>query len=186
MTMGPDLRIATLNDARSRRSAEKRAAVEDAVLRLRDSKQAVTFVSVAREAKVSRQYLYNNFADEIGEERVETRAETEVIDGKKVPLRTPEEYRHIEAALRSGGRPGARPAAAPGLSLDEAYAVLEVAAEASDAEVTKAYRRQLSRHHPDKLQANGLPDSMIEHAKQRTQQIIAAWERVREMRGMRG
>ena len=101
MTMGPDLRIATLNDARSRRSAEKRAAVEDAIMRLRDTRQAVTFVSVAREAKVSRQYLYNNFADEIGEERVETRAETEVIDGKKVPLRTPEEYRHIEAALRN-------------------------------------------------------------------------------------
>ena len=37
----------------------------------------------------------------VGEERVETRAETEVIDGKKVPLRTPEEYRHIEAALRN-------------------------------------------------------------------------------------
>lgn len=101
MITGPDLRIATLNDARSRRSAEKRAAVEEAVLRLRDTKQAVTFVSVAREAKVSRQYLYNNFADEIGEERVETRTETEIIDGKKVPLRTPEEYRHIEAALRN-------------------------------------------------------------------------------------
>ena len=55
MTTGPDLRIATLNDARSRRSAEKRAAVEDAIKRLRDTRQAVTFVSVAREAKVSRQ-----------------------------------------------------------------------------------------------------------------------------------
>jgi hypothetical protein len=93
MTKGQDLRIATLNDARSRRSAEKRGAVEDAIMRLRDTRQAVTFVSVAREAKVSRQYLYNNFADEISEERVETRAETEMIDGKKVPLRTPEEYR---------------------------------------------------------------------------------------------
>lgn len=101
MTLGPDLRIAILNDARSRRSAEKRAAVEDAIMRLRETRQAVTFVSVAREAKVSRQYLYNNFADEIGEERAETRAETQVIDGKKVPLRTPEEHRHIEAALRS-------------------------------------------------------------------------------------
>lgn len=95
------------------------------------------------------------------------------------------EFAHIEAALRSGGRPGARPAAAPGLSLDEAYAVLEVAADAGDAEVTKAYRRQLSRHHPDKLKANGLPDSMIEHAKERTQQIINAWERVRAARGIR-
>ena len=105
-----DLRIATLNDARSRRSAEKRAAVEDAIMQLRETRQAVTYVSVAREAKVSRQYLYNNFADEIGEERVETRAETEVIDGKKVPLRTPEEYRHIEAAFRYA----ATAASAPG------------------------------------------------------------------------
>ena len=91
MITGPDRRIATLDNARSRRSAEKRAAVEDAILRLRDSKQAVTFVSVAGEAKVSRQYLYNNFCDEMGEERTEIRSETEAINGKKVPLRTPEE-----------------------------------------------------------------------------------------------
>lgn len=100
-------------------------------------------------------------------------------------ISTPE-FAHIEAALRSGGRPGARSAAAAAIPLDEAYAVLEVAVGASDAEVTRAYRRQLSRHHPDKLKANGLPDSMIEHAKERTQQIIVAWERVREARGMRG
>lgn len=60
----------------SRRSAEKPNAIEDAIMRLRNTKQAVTFVSVAREA-------------------------IEIIDGKKVPLRTPEEYRHIEAALRN-------------------------------------------------------------------------------------
>lgn len=101
MTTGADRRIATLTDARARRSAEKRTAVEDAIRSLRDSKQVVTFVSVARAAGVSRQYLYNNFADEIGEERQDTRAETEIIDGRKVPLRTPEEYRHIEAALRN-------------------------------------------------------------------------------------
>jgi hypothetical protein len=101
MTSGAERRFASLEDARSRRSAEKRNAVEDAIMRLRDTKQAVTFVSVAREAKVSRQYLYNTFADEIGEEREETRAAIEIIDGKKVPLRTPEEYRHIEAALRN-------------------------------------------------------------------------------------
>lgn len=96
------------------------------------------------------------------------------------------EFAHIEAALRSGRGPGARQAAAPGLTIAQSYAVLEVAEGASDAEVTKAYRRQLSRHHPDKLKANGLPDSMIEHAKERTQQIIVAWDRVRETRGIRG
>lgn len=68
--------------------------------------------------------------------------------------------------------------------LDQAYKVLEVAPNAAKDEIVKAYRRQLSRHHPDKLKANGLPDSMIEHAKQRTQLIIEAYELIRERRGM--
>jgi DnaJ like chaperone protein len=63
--------------------------------------------------------------------------------------------------------------------------VLETTPAASDEDVAKAYRRQLSRHHPDKLKANGLPDSMVEHAKQRTQQIIEAWEVIRAQRGLR-
>jgi DnaJ like chaperone protein len=68
--------------------------------------------------------------------------------------------------------------------LSEAYRVLETSAAANDEDIVKAYRRQLSRHHPDKLKANGLPDSMIEHAKERTQQIIEAYELIREQRGL--
>jgi DnaJ like chaperone protein len=68
--------------------------------------------------------------------------------------------------------------------LDQAYKVLETTPDASKDEIVKAYRRQLSRHHPDKLKANGLPDSMIEHAKQRTQLIIEAYELIRERRGI--
>ena len=63
-----------------------------------------------------------------------------------------------------------------------AYQILEVDPKASDEEVAKAYRRQLSKHHPDKLKANGLPDSMLEHAKQRTQQIIEAYELIKSAR----
>ena len=63
--------------------------------------------------------------------------------------------------------------------------MLETSAAASDEEVAKAYRRQLHRHHPDKLKANGLPESMMAHAKQRTQQIIEAWEIIRARRGIR-
>ncbi len=99
------------------------------------------------------------------------------------------EFAHVEAVLRiRSGAFRASAAAGPGERRDalaEAYSVLETAPGASDAEVTKAYRRALNRHHPDKLKANGLPDSMIEHAKQRTQQIIEAWELVRTQRGMR-
>ncbi|MBV8741683.1 MAG: DnaJ domain-containing protein, partial [Sinobacteraceae bacterium] len=68
--------------------------------------------------------------------------------------------------------------------LREAYSVLECTAASSNDEIVKAYRRQLSRHHPDKLKANGLPESMIEHAKQRTQQIIEAYELIRTRRGL--
>ncbi len=69
--------------------------------------------------------------------------------------------------------------------LRQAYTLLETTAGASDEQVVKAYRRQMSRNHPDKLQANGLPESMLERAKERTQQIQAAYELVRSARGMR-
>ena len=62
---------------------------------------------------------------------------------------------------------------------------LEVSARASDQEVTKAYRRQMSRHHPDKLVANGLPESMAQWAKEKTQRIQESYEAIRAARGMR-
>ena len=70
------------------------------------------------------------------------------------------------------------------MQLEAAYQILEVDAKATDEEVAKAYRRQLSKHHPDKLKANGLPESMLEHAKQRTQQIIEAYELIKSARGI--
>jgi len=101
------------------------------------------------------------------------------------------EFAHIEAVLRiqRGAFRSDRMYGAPGPGaherrLEEAYRVLETTSAASDEEVAKAYRRQLQRHHPDKLKANGLPESMLAHAKQRTQQIIEAWELVREHRGL--
>ena len=100
------------------------------------------------------------------------------------------EFAHVEAVLRiqSGAfRPGSAGTGAAGrdTSLAAAYRVLETTASVSDEAVAKAYRRALHRHHPDKLKANGLPDSMIEHAKERTQQIIEAWELIRAARGIR-
>ena len=103
------------------------------------------------------------------------------------------EFAHLEALLRfqahaaAYGPAGGRPGPAPGgrSALDEAYEVLGVGAGASDAEVKRAYRKQMSENHPDKLVARGLPESMLEVAKQKTQAIQAAWERVRVARGMR-
>jgi DnaJ like chaperone protein len=69
--------------------------------------------------------------------------------------------------------------------LIQAYRVLAADASMSDEEVVRAYRRQMSRHHPDKLKANGLPDSMLERAKEEAQEIQAAYELIRARRGMR-
>jgi DnaJ like chaperone protein len=89
------------------------------------------------------------------------------------------EFAHLEASVR------ARQARGKSGSLAECYAELEVDASISDQEVTKAYRRQMSRHHPDKLVANGLPESMAQMAKEKTQRIQEAYEGIRAARGMR-
>jgi len=67
----------------------------------------------------------------------------------------------------------------------EACALLEIKVDASNEQLTRAYRRMMSRHHPDKLQSQGLPEAMLERAKERTQQIQAAYQLLREVRGMR-
>lgn len=66
--------------------------------------------------------------------------------------------------------------------LKAAYELLGITATASDAEVKKAYRRQMNQHHPDKLVAKGLPEEMIELATDKTQDIKAAYELIREQR----
>jgi len=101
------------------------------------------------------------------------------------------ELAHMERVLRlqreqfraGAGNGGSAGSQAPrGMQLAAAYQILEVDPKATDDEVAKSYRRQLSKHHPDKLKANGLPDSMLEHAKQRTQQIIEAYELIKSSR----
>lgn len=66
--------------------------------------------------------------------------------------------------------------------LQEAYRVLGVEPGASDAEIKKAYRRLMSQHHPDKLVAKGLPEEMMKLAKEKTQEIQAAYETIKANR----
>jgi len=71
------------------------------------------------------------------------------------------------------------------VTLDDAYAVVGIDKTATDAEVKKAYRRLMSQHHPDKLVSKGLPEEMITLAKEKTQEIRAAYEDIKKSRGMR-
>lgn len=90
-----------LRQAREERSLQKRRAVEDAINRLKHSNETITFKAVAKLAGVSRQYLYNNFKDQISNMREGDRSASVKIDNITVPARTPEESRHVEALLRN-------------------------------------------------------------------------------------
>ncbi len=70
----------------------------------------------------------------------------------------------------------------PASELRHAYEVLGVSSSASDAEVKRAYRKLMSQHHPDKLVAKGLPEEMMEVAKQKAQEIQGAYDKIKEHR----
>lgn len=68
-------------------------------------------------------------------------------------------------------------------SLREAYALLNIDPNANQHEVKRAYRRLMSRHHPDKLIAQGLPEDQIRKANELTQQIRKAYDQISASRG---
>ena len=72
-----------------------------------------------------------------------------------------------------------------GPDLDDAYNMLGISASDDDRTVKKAWRKLMSQHHPDKLIAKGLPKEMLDIANQKAQDIQAAYERVKQDRGMK-
>lgn len=68
-------------------------------------------------------------------------------------------------------------------NLDQAYALLEVTAKTSKPDIKRAYRRLLSKNHPDKLIAQGLPQEMIKIANEKTQKIVKAYELICSSKG---
>jgi DnaJ like chaperone protein len=93
------------------------------------------------------------------------------------------ELAQMEAMLRARLH-GSR-AAGIRLDLRDAYRTLGIEVGASDAEIKTAYRRLMNQHHPDKLVSKGLPESMMTVAEERTQQIRAAYERIKSDRGFK-
>lgn len=66
--------------------------------------------------------------------------------------------------------------------LKEAYHVIGVQENATDAEIKKAYRRLMNQHHPDKLVSRGMPDEMVKLATEKTQEIRKAYELINKSR----
>jgi len=59
--------------------------------------------------------------------------------------------------------------------LDNAYKILGVDKDMPLSDIKKAYRKLMSQNHPDKLISKGLPPAMMEVAKEKTQDIQAAY-----------
>jgi DnaJ like chaperone protein len=107
---------------------------------------------------------------------------------------SPFEFASLEAMLRmhrgsrqrqSNGGQGGGAGATTASRLADAYDVLGIKATAGDAEVRRAFRKLVSKNHPDKLVAQGLPESMITAAHERTQRILEAYETVKNHRGIK-
>lgn len=99
-------------------------------------------------------------------------------------LATMMQARGARPAGSAGGGGHAR-APRPVGSLEQAYAQLGLGPEASDAEVKKAYRKLVSQYHPDKLVSHGLPEEMMEVAKNRVREINTAYDRIKQARGFK-
>jgi DnaJ like chaperone protein len=100
------------------------------------------------------------------------------------------EMAQFEAVLRAQynfrqGTGQRRPEFSSAAELDQAYKALGIDNSASDKEVKTAYRRLINQHHPDKLVAKGLPESMKEAAEERTREIRSAYETVKDHRGFK-
>lgn len=92
----------------------------------------------------------------------------------------------LEALLRAAtAGPSAGPAAPARDRLADAYTALGVSPEASPAEIKRAYRRLISQNHPDKLASRGLPESMRAVAEERSREINAAYDLIKEARSIR-
>ena len=83
---------------------------------------------------------------------------------------------------RVSGQAGFESADESRSKLSAAYALLAIESSASMEEVKRAYRRQMSQHHPDKLVAKGLPEEMIDIANRKTQDIKSAYDLIRKSR----
>ena len=76
-------------------------------------------------------------------------------------------------------------AASGRLDLQRAYEILHVSSSDDERTIKKAYRREANKHHPDKLRARGLPESMIKAETEKFELCNAAWEVIKQARGIR-
>ena len=76
-----------------------------------------------------------------------------------------------------------QPQSEPRTAGKDPYAVLGIEPNASEREIKNAYRRLISQHHPDKL--GDVPEELKRRAEERAREINAAYEKIRQLRGIK-
>lgn len=66
---------------------------------------------------------------------------------------------------------------------DQIYKILGVERNSSISEIKKAYRKLVKEHHPDKLMSQGVPEHVVEEAKNRMAKINDAYDKIIKQRG---
>jgi DnaJ like chaperone protein len=148
------------------------------------------FVQAARGSRVLYPMLLRVLVLAVAADGKVDEAEHELLlhIARRLSLST-QEIAQLEALLRamaaaSSGAGGASSGPPPKQKLDDAYTILDVDPDVSDAELKQVYRKLMKENHPDKIAAKGLPDSMRELAEERARDINTAYDLIRKARGI--
>ncbi|MGA6099645.1 DnaJ domain-containing protein [Stutzerimonas marianensis] len=89
------------------------------------------------------------------------------------------------AALDQGGGPRQGAPRHVGGAYEQALRLLGVRADSDPQVIKRAYRRLLSKHHPDKQAGAGASALQVREATERTRELHSAYSLIRERRGFR-
>lgn len=98
---------------------------------------------------------------------------------------TEQDVAQLESLLRAatGGAAGGRSSTPTPDRLADAYTAIGVTPDSTPAEIKRAYRKLISKNHPDKLASRGLPESMRAVAEERSREINTAYDLIKSARG---
>ncbi|MDB5997959.1 MAG: putative heat shock protein [Pseudomonas sp.] len=93
--------------------------------------------------------------------------------------------RHQVQALAADYEPQKRSLVSASVTYQEALMLLGVSATTEPAQIKRAYRRLLSRHHPDKIAGSGATMLQVREATDKTRELHSAYKLIRQRRDFR-